>query len=457
MKAIQQFNNTHVLVLGLAVSGYSATNLLLKLGAKVTVNDFKNLDDDDQANELKSRGVTVVSGSHPLELLDQQVDYIVKNPGIPYSNSLLREAIKRSIPIYTEIELAYLVSESPIVAITGTNGKTTTTKMIEAVLDAERSSGQVYAVGNIGTPASLLAQTSTSEDDIVMEVSSFQLMGTEQFKPHIAIILNIYSAHLDYHKTRDEYVKAKLAITKNQTEADVLIYNADQSELSDWVMNNSKAKRLPFSRKKQLETGVYLKNNTIVFNGETVMKVADVTIPGEHNLENALAAIAVAKLKGVTNETIRKVFNQFKGVPHRMQYVDQVYGRDIYNDSKATNTLATVHALKGFNKPLVLIAGGLDRGETFQDLMPVLSERVKGLVTFGESAAKLAEVAKQAGVNQVVEVKTVREATQAAFQLSEEGDTILLSPACASWDQYDNFELRGNDFLEQIERIKQEN
>lgn len=457
MKDIQQFNNTHVLVLGLAVSGYSAANLLLKLGAQVTVNDFKQLDDDEQANDLKSRGVTIISGSHPLELLDQNIDYIIKNPGIPYTNSLLKEATKRSIPIYTEIELAYLVSESPIVAITGTNGKTTTTKMVEAALAANRSSGQVYAVGNIGTPASLIAQTSTSKDDTIMEVSSFQLMGTETFKPDIAVILNIYSAHLDYHKTRDEYVKAKLAITKNQTEDDILIYNADQSELTDWVMSNSKAKRLPFSRKKELERGIYLIKDNIVFNGETVMNVADVAIPGDHNLENALAAIAVAKLKGVSNETIQTVFNQFKGVPHRMQYVDQVRGRDIYNDSKATNTLATIHALKGFKRPLVLIAGGLDRGETFQDLMPVLSERVKGLVTFGESAAKLAEAGKQAGVSQVLEVETVGEATKGAFEISQEGDTILLSPACASWDQYDNFELRGNDFLEHIERMRNEN
>lgn len=453
MKNIKQFNNKNILVLGLAMSGYSASKLLLRLGAQVIVNDFQDLSEDQRADELSTMGVEIVSGGHPLSLLETPIDYIVKNPGIPYTNPLIQKAQDKNIPILTEIELAFLIIESPVIAVTGTNGKTTTTKMIEAVLKEGRHKGNVYASGNIGVPASTTAQTVTTDDDTIMEVSSFQLMGIEKFKPSIAVITNIYSAHLDYHKTRKEYVMAKLTITKNQNEDDYLIYNADQSELTELVVNQSRAQLIPFSRKKELVKGAWIRDQKILFNNEIVMNVEDIILPGKHNLENILATVAVAKLKGVTNETIQSVFKQFKGVPHRMQYVDEVNKRLFYNDSKATNTLATIHALDGFKKPVILIAGGMDRGDTYEDLIPALRTHVKALITFGETSDKLAQIGKEANLIRVEKMDSVAESVHMAYKLSEAEDIILLSPASASWDQYKTFEDRGNDFIHEVSKL----
>lgn len=455
MKNLEYFKNKSVLVLGLAVSGYNAALLLNKLGADVLVNDFKDLSDNEEALNLNHKGIEVISGGHPLDILERPLDFIVKNPGIPYTNPLVRQAINKNIKIITEVELAYMISESPVIAITGTNGKTTTTMMIETLLNENRSEGKAYAVGNIGTPASLIAQESTKKDDLVMEVSSFQLMGIDTFHPSVAVITNIYSAHLDYHKTRDEYVNAKIAITKNQTASDHIVFNRDQDELTELVNSTTEAKLVPFSRKRELENGVYVKDEMIMFNGEEIMPTDKVLIPGEHNLENALAAVAVAKLKGVDNNDILEAFGRFKGVKHRMQLVDTVNDRKFYNDSKATNSLATIHALEGFSDPVVLIAGGLDRDESFDDLIPLLKEHVKAVVAFGETKDQLAEVARKADIEIVIVVDTVAEATIDAFENSDKGDVILLSPACASWDQYANFEERGNDFIQTVETIDQ--
>ncbi|WP_368646418.1 UDP-N-acetylmuramoyl-L-alanine--D-glutamate ligase [Alkalibacterium putridalgicola] len=455
MKNVEYFENKSVLVLGLAVSGYNAALLLNRLGAEVIVNDFKDLSDNEEAMDLTDKGIEVISGGHPMDILERPLDFIVKNPGIPYSNPLVKRAVSKNIKIITEIEQAYLISESPVIAITGTNGKTTTTMMVETLLNENRSAGKAYAVGNIGTPASLIAQKSKPIDDLVMEVSSFQLMGIDSFHPSIAVITNIYSAHLDYHKTRDEYVNAKIAITKNQTSSDYLIFNRDQDELTELVESTSEAQLVPFSRKRELENGVYVKNKMIMYKKEAIMPTDKVLIPGEHNLENALAAIAVAKLKKMENEDIQAAFSQFKGVKHRMQLVDKVEGRSFYNDSKATNSLATIHALEGFSDPVILITGGLDRDESFDDLIPLLKEHVKAVIAFGETKDQLAEVARKADIESVIVVDTVSEATVDAFRKSEKGDVILLSPACASWDQYANFEERGDDFIETVKTIQQ--
>jgi len=455
MKNVEYFENKSVLVLGLAVSGYNAALLLNRLGAEVIVNDFKDLSDNEEAMDLIDKGIEVISGGHPMDILERPLDFIVKNPGIPYSNPLVKRAVSKNIKIITEIELAYLISESPVIAITGTNGKTTTTMMVETLLNENRSAGKAYAVGNIGTPASLIAQKSKPIDDLVMEVSSFQLMGVDSFHPSIAVITNIYSAHLDYHKTRDEYVNAKIAITKNQTSSDHLIFNRDQDELTELVESTSEAQLVPFSRKRELENGVYVKNKMIMYKKEAIMPTDKVLIPGEHNLENALAAIAVAKLKNMENEDIQAAFSQFKGVKHRMQLVDKVVDRSFYNDSKATNSLATIHALEGFSDPVILIAGGLDRDESFDDLIPLLKEHVKAVIAFGETKDQLAEVARKADIESVIVVDTVSEATVDAFRKSEKGDVILLSPACASWDQYANFEERGDDFIDTVKTIQQ--
>ncbi|MCC5895104.1 MAG: UDP-N-acetylmuramoyl-L-alanine--D-glutamate ligase [Alkalibacterium sp.] len=454
MMKIEDYKNKHILVLGLAVSGYSAAKVLHELGATVTVNDYKNLEGNEEANELNRLGIRVISGGHPLSLLDDSLDMIVKNPGIPYSNPLLVEAQKREIPILTDIEIAYTISRSPIVGITGTNGKTTTTKMIEALLQAGIGTGHIYSVGNIGTPAASVALKSRPEDTLLMEVSSFQLMGTDTFKPKIAVITNIHSAHLDYHGSRNEYVMAKMNITKNQSEDDILIYNHDQLELTERVISESNATLLPFSRKEVLDKGVYIHHDMIYFNQESVMKTSDIVMPGKHNLENALAAIAVAKLNNVSNQAIEKAFKHFHGVPHRLQFVDEINNRKFYNDSKATNSLAAINALEGFNQKVILLAGGLDRGDNFEDLIPAFRKHVKYLYTFGETAHKLADIGQEAEVGRVKAYDTLTDAVTEAYSKSEPGDIILLSPACASWDAYSNFEARGQDFIENLTKIK---
>lgn len=452
MKNIKRYEHKKVLVLGLALSGVNAAKLLHSLGALVTVNDYKNFDKNPEAQELLESGIRVVTGGHPVELLDEDFEWIVKNPGIMYNNPIIVKAIEKGIPVITEVELAYEVAESMVIGITGTNGKTTTTTMIAELLNAERSKGQAYVAGNIGTPASLVAQKATKDDEIIMELSSFQLMGITELKPHIAVITNIYSAHLDYHGTREEYVAAKMTITKNQTEEDYLILNWDQPELRA-MSEKSKATIIPFSRKEILDNGVYLQDDVIYYQGEPVMAKETILVPGDHNVENAMAAIAVAKLLNQENGAIRTTLEKFTGVKHRTQFVTEFEERRFYNDSKATNTLATENALKGFNVPVVLLAGGLDRGNGFDDLIPSMSGKVKALIVFGETATKLAETGEKAGIPKIISVQNVEAAVPVAYELSEAKDVILLSPACASWDQYRSFEVRGDAFIHSVEQL----
>lgn len=449
MKEITTYQNKKVLVVGLALSGVNAAKLLHRLGALVTVNDYKSFDENPEAQELLENGIRVVTGGHPVELLDEDFELVVKNPGIMYNNPIVAKAMEKEIPVITEVQLAYEVAESPIVGITGTNGKTTTTTMVTELLNGKKHNGTAFAAGNIGTPASLVVQEAKAEDTIVMELSSFQLLGMTSFRPHIAVITNIHSAHLDYHGTREEYVAAKMRITENQTEEDYLIINWDQPELRD-LANTSQATVIPFSSKEMVENGVFVSGDEIYYLNEAIMNKNDILVPGEHNLENAMAAIAVAKLMGQDNQTIQQVLSTFVGVKHRSQFVLEYQGRKFYNDSKATNSLATINALKGFKQPIILLAGGLDRGNEFDDLVPYLNN-VKGLIVFGETASKIAKAGETAGVPKVISVQNVEAAVPEAYAMSEEGDVILLSPACASWDQYRSFEVRGDAFIDSIE------
>ncbi|WP_226644084.1 UDP-N-acetylmuramoyl-L-alanine--D-glutamate ligase [Mesobacillus subterraneus] len=450
MKTIKTYQHKKILVLGLAKSGVSAAALLHKLGAFVTVNDSKPLDENPEAQGLLEQGIKVVCGSHPIELMDEGFELVVKNPGIPYFNPMIQKAIEKEIPIITEVELAYQISEAPLVGITGTNGKTTTTTLIFEML--ETGDKHPLIAGNIGTVASGVAQEATSENTIVIELSSFQLMGIDQFKPRIAIITNLYDAHLDYHGTRKEYIGAKALITKNQTEEDFLIVNADQEEVME-IARNSRAQIVPFSTKKVLETGAYVKDGWVCFNGEKIIEAKDIVLPGKHNLENILSAVAATLLSGADKGAIHKVLTTFAGVRHRLQYVDTIDERKFYNDSKATNILATENALAAFEAPIVLLAGGLDRGNAFDELIPAL-KNVKTLITFGETAEKVGQAGRDAGIKTILRADNVEKAVPVAFEHSEPGDVILLSPACASWDQYKTFEVRGDMFIEAVHKLK---
>jgi len=447
---IETYLRKKVLVLGLAKSGVTAASLLHKLGAFVTVNDQKPISENPEAQSLLEEGIKVICGEHPLELLDEGFEIIVKNPGIPYSNPLIKGAIEKGIPVITEVELAYELSEAPIIGITGTNGKTTTTTLIFEVLEADGKKPLI--AGNIGTVASGVAMKAETDNTIVMELSSFQLMGTRTFAPHIALITNLYEAHLDYHGDFKSYCEAKSNITKYQQPTDYFVYNADQEEVVR-IAKQSSATTIPFSMKKVVDNGAYIEDGYVKFKGEAVIALADIILPGQHNLENILATVAVCKLRGASNEAIHQVMTTFKGVPHRLQFVANINGRKFYNDSKATNILAASKALSSFKVPTVLLAGGLDRGNEFDALIPSL-EHVKAVITFGQTAKKIERVAKEAGISVIKTVDTVKEAVPVAYELSNEGDCILLSPACASWDQYKTFEERGSIFIDAVHKLK---
>lgn len=449
MKNIANFANKKVLVLGLAKSGESAARLLDKLGAIVTVNDGKPFEENPAAQSLLEEGIKVVTGGHPLELLDENFELMVKNPGIPYNNAMVVRALEKKIPVITEVELAYLISEAPIIGITGSNGKTTTTTMIAQVLTAGGQNGLLS--GNIGFPASQVAQTVSNKDTLVMELSSFQLMGIEAFHPQIAVITNLMPTHLDYHGSFEEYASAKWNIQKNMAADDYLVLNFNQ----DWakeMASQTQATVVPFSTTEKVD-GAYLEGDVLNFRGEAIIKVDEIGVPGSHNVENALATITVAKLRGIDNQTIKEVLSAFGGVKHRLQYVGRVNDVSFYNDSKSTNILATQKALSGFdNSKVILIAGGLDRGNEFDELVPDL-KGLKKMVILGQSAPRVKRAADQAGVS-YLDATDVRDAAHKAFALAEPGDIVLLSPANASWDMYSNFEVRGDEFLAAFEELK---
>lgn len=449
MKTISKFANKKVLVLGLAKSGESAARLLDKLGAIVTVNDGKPFKENPAAQSLLEEGIKVVTGGHPLELLDEDFEWMVKNPGIPYNNPMVMRASEKKIPVITEVELAYLISDAPIIGITGSNGKTTTTTMIAEVLTAGGQNGLLS--GNIGFPASQVAQDAGERDTLVMELSSFQLMGIEAFHPEIAVITNLMPTHLDYHGSFEEYVAAKWNIQKNMTASDYVVLNFNQ-DLAKELANKTAAKVLPFSTKEKVD-GAYLDGDVLTFRGEAIMKASELGVPGSHNVENALATIAVTKLRGIDNQVIRETLAHFGGVKHRLQYVGEINQVKFYNDSKSTNILATQKALSGFdNSKVILIAGGLDRGNEFDELVPHITG-LKEMVILGESAPRVKRAADKAGVP-YVDATDVADAAKKAFDLASPGDVVLLSPANASWDMYPNFEVRGDEFLATVKGLK---
>ncbi|WP_249869868.1 UDP-N-acetylmuramoyl-L-alanine--D-glutamate ligase [Oceanobacillus saliphilus] len=449
MKKFTDFPYSSILVLGLAKSGTAAAQTLLANDKKVIVNDRNAREHDEIVVNLRKMGADVIVGSHPISILDE-IEIVVKNPGIPYDNPIAAEAVKRGIPIITEIELAFHLADGPIIAVTGSNGKTTTTTLVTEML--RESDVPVKVAGNIGIVATEAVHDLGENEKLVLELSSFQLQGIEKFKPATAVLLNIFEAHLDYHKTLDNYKQAKFNIFRNQTAQDYLVYNADDASIAK-VIHQAKAKLVPFSVSKKLETGAWADDSYIYFNGEKLISRKEIVLVGEHNLENILAAVACGKLNGATNEGIRKVLMTFTGVRHRLQFVGNLNGRLFYNDSKATNILAAQKALSAFRQPIILLAGGLDRGNEFTDLLPFL-KNVKTMVVFGQTAGKLKQLAKEAGIQTIIDAENVQDAVEKAYPTSKENDVILLSPACASWDQYRTFEERGDIFVQAVHKLK---
>lgn len=449
MMQVNEFTGKNVLVLGLARSGRAVALLLDRFGANVTVNEGQALEDSPQAQELLEKGIRVVAGGHPLELLDEGFDLMVKNPGIPYSHPMVVRAKELGFPIWTEVEVASRLYPHAIIGITGSNGKTTTTMMVAAIL--EEAGRQPVLAGNIGYPASEVLPDVTEEQQVVMELSSFQLMGVESFHPHIAVINNILPSHLDYHESFEEYRDAKWAIQSQMTADDFLILNWNQA-LSQDLAKETQAQVLAFSTKEKV-AGAYLDEGHLVYKGERIMPAVELGVPGEHNIENALAAILVVKQLGVENEAITRALSTFSGVKHRLQEVGEINGIRFYNDSKSTNILATQKALSGFdNSKVILIAGGLDRGNDLSELLPDI-HGLKAMVLLGQVAPRLEALAKEAGVASYP-ASEVAAATNIAFDLAQKGDVVLFSPANASWDMYKNFEERGEVFLKAVKELE---
>ena len=437
-----------ILVLGFARSGYSTAKILKKLGYNVILNAFDDLSTDSKAIELKELGVEIVDGGHPLELLES-VDLIVKNPGIKYEIEFLQKAIEKNIDIITEIELANTIFNIDMVAITGTNGKTTTTQMTYDIL--KEAGKDVYLAGNIGFPSIEVAYNHPNSL-IVTEVSSFQLQGTKYFKPTVAAITNLGVGHLDYHGSVENYRDAKRNIYRNQTKDEILILNIKEKEKFDLSKINSNV--IFYDTINNEESDVSVRNNMVIYKDVELFDITKMSLPGMHNVENAINAALIAYFKGASIDAIRNILYNFSGVKHRLQFVGEHNGVKFYNDSKATNPVATTTALSGFEKNIILICGGKDRGIDFKELIPFF-QRIKAMVVVGESKEILNDLAY---TNEVTCHKAIKvdDATILANTLAESGDTVLLSPACASWDQYKCFEDRGDEFIATFEKISQE-
>lgn len=445
----------NIVVLGLAKSGSAVSRLLVQMGAKVTLNDQKPEHELKGVEELKGLGITVIAGHHPENLIHEGVDLVVKNPGIPYSSAPVQSALALHIPVITEVELAFAWSPAPIVGITGSNGKTTTTTLVGKILEVAKK--HPIVAGNIGTVLCEKAESARQDEILVAELSSFQLKGTISFRPRIGCLLNITPAHLDYHGTWEDYIQSKMKLFANMGKEDTAVLNAD-NEGCRLVGEQLSCPIAWFSRRKEVDNGAFVKDGYVYYKQtqqppEKIIAVEQIAMPGSHNLENVLAAICICKSLGVENQAICHVLTQFQGVEHRLEFVSIFNGVKYYNNSKATNTEATIKALESFKEPIVLIAGGLDRGIDFMELVPFLKDRVKGLVAYGQTKEKFMNIGQLAGLNHLSSVDNVKEAVKTASQMAEPGDIVLLSPACASWDMYSSFEERGSIFKESVHKL----
>lgn len=441
------FENKKVFILGMGKSGVSVAKLLAPI-SNVLITDIQN-DNKEEIKELEDLGVNVVITKDQGELFDETYDFVVKNPAINQNHVVVEKAIKLNIPVLTELEVAYqfLPKDVTIVGITGSNGKTTTTTIAYDIL--KEAGISVHLAGNIGLPLANQIDEIKTGDVIVIEISSHQLVNLDKLKTNISVLTNFSEVHLDMFGTYENYKNNKLRIFRNHTESDLAILNYDDSEVVR-LTNEIVSKKMYFS--SSTEADICIKNGSIVYKGEKVIELSDIRVKGTHNYENIMAAILIAKQFNISNSVIKNVLSKFGGVEHRIEFVAKINGRQFYNDSKATNVKSTITALKSFDNDVVLILGGLDRGHSFDDLVPYL-EHTKHIVCYGQTKERIEMFADKNGIDVTV-VNTLEEATRAAYNLSEEGSTILLSPACASWDQYKSFEDRGNEYKRVIDTLQ---
>jgi UDP-N-acetylmuramoylalanine--D-glutamate ligase len=444
-----------VLVVGLGKSGVSAATFLQSLGARVTVSDSKSEDElRSEIPMLLDRGITVETGGHGERTFRDQ-DLIVISPGVPVNEPHLAQARKMGVQVIGEIELTARFLKGRIVAITGSNGKTTTTALTGDVL--EKGGLRVNVGGNIGTPAITFVDTASDYTWNVLEISSFQLETIETFRPYIAAIINITPDHLDRHGSFEAYAQAKARVFENQTSQDHAILNADDPTCAA-MAKNLKSQVWWFSPKHDVQKGAFISEGNIIWRGGTgdtiIAAVADLQLKGAHNLENVLVAVNVGAIAGCSPENIRRALADFKAVEHRLEYVATINGVQYYNDSKATNVDATIKALESFQRGIHIILGGKDKGSDYTVLKPLLKERAAQVYTIGAAAEKIES--HIAGAAPVVRAGTLEAAVKRAAANAHEGDVVVLAPACASFDQFQSYEHRGRVFKDLVRALEKQ-
>jgi len=441
-----------LVVLGAGESGVGTAILGKQKGYEVFVSDKSEIS-KKYKEVLLNNNIEFEEKQHSEEKIFE-ADVVMKSPGIPDKVPLIKQLKEKGVLVISEIEFAYKYSKSVLVGITGSNGKTTTTMLVNHIL--KKAGLNVGMGGNIGK--SYAQQVAEDNFDIqVLELSSFQLDGIKTFAPHIAIITNITPDHLDrYEYQFENYINSKFRITENQTVNDFLIYDADDEIITNWLQNNEvKATLLPFSLEKELEQGIFIKDENIILKyktEETIMNTKTLAIKGQHNTKNAMAATMAAALLKVRKDTIRESLEDFEGAPHRLEPVLKINGVEYINDSKATNVNATYYALDSMQTPTVWIVGGVDKGNDYLDLMPLVREKVKAIVCLGLDNQKIVQTFCNV-IDLIVETAGAEEAVKVAYKIAEKGDTVLLSPACASFDLFENYEDRGEKFKQAVREL----
>ena len=450
-----EFKGKNVLVYGTGISGISAVPLLESVQAKVILYDENTKLSKEQIREKLEEGTKarIVLGVLSEEIL-RTLDLVVLSPGVPTDIPIIESFKKRGIPVWGEIELAYRLSKGRVVAITGTNGKTTTTTLVGKLM--ENYFDSVFVVGNIGKPYTKAANQMTEDTVTVAEISSFQLETIEEFHPVVSAILNITPDHLNRHHTMECYIETKEKIALNQTKDDVCVLNYDDEVLRNFA-DHCNASVLYFSRLHKLQKGVYLDGETFVYSdGETqteICKTTDLKVLGGHNHENVMSAIAMAVSMKVPVEIIRKTVKEFTAVEHRIEFVTEKNGVDYYNDSKGTNPDAAIKGIQAMNRKTVLIGGGYDKGSSYDEWIESFDGKVTYLVLLGATKEKIAECARKHGFENIIFVETLEEAVKVCAEKAKPGEAVLLSPACASWGMFDNYEQRGRIFKELVRKL----
>lgn len=448
--------NKNVLLVGLAKTGVSTIKKLNKLGANIIVNDIKPKEKlEGIIEEIDNLdNIEYVLGKH-LENIEN-IDLTIVSPGVPLDLPFIEKIKSEGIKIIGEVELAYKLSKNPtFIGITGTNGKTTTTSLVGEMF--KKANKDTYIVGNIGNPVIDTVDLTNENSYLVTELSSFQLESIEDFKPKVSTIINITEDHLNRHHTMENYINAKARVFKNQDKTDFTILNYDDSIVRD-LGKNSNGNVLYFSIKEEVKQGAYLdKNNNIVIKVDgkelVLMNKSELSLPGNHNLENAMSAILMAYVLNIHTDVIIDTLRTFKGVEHRLEFVTNKDGIMFVNDSKGTNPDSTIKAITSYEKPIILIAGGYEKQSDFTEMIKYATKNVKALVLLGQTAEKIETTAKEHGIDNISKVEDMEAAVKKAYEIAESGDVVLLSPACASWDMYPNFEARGLDFKENIYKL----